>query len=559
MRRFTKVVVVLDILLVLALHARPGNTEWLINGLPVCIDPGTLELPKIITDDAGGAIVGWRETHSTYSSDFYLGRIDGSGTVLWTTGAIAVRTQQQFRDEPQIVPNGAGGAFIAWLSNDVPSRVYIQKYNASGNPCWSPPGIVLCAVEPSRKNPMIAADGTGGAIVAWEDFRYSGRTLAFAQRVDAYGNILWTANGVEVCPGSDVQYHIGVTSDGAGGAFIAWTDTRSGAEDIYVQHVHAVGTLLWTTGGAPVCTTSTNQDHPKLVRDGAGGVIIAYLDQWSYPIEIIHVQRLNASGAVQWAAGGVPFRSLYYYMWHTKDYRIIPDGAGGAIIGSDYGTAEEVTAQRFDADGNWLWSEEGVTLCTVGEPRYIDLASDGAGGAIFTWHDHRNDEFDIHAQHIDESGAERWTSGGVPVCTAPEAQTYSRIMSDGAGNSFITWQDDRLGTGPDIFAQHVFFVTGGETPSVPRANFLRQNHPNPFNPMTTIRFGLAEPAHVTLRIYDTAGRLVRVLVNERRAAGRCDITWDGRDGAGRPAASGVYFYKLNAGAFMETKKMVLLR
>lgn len=102
-------------------------------------------------------------------------------------------------------------------------------------------------------------------------------------------------------------------------------------------------------------------------------------------------------------------------------------------------------------------------------------------------------------------------------------------------------------------------ITGGETPAVPDAFFLAQNVPNPFNPHTTIHFGLAGPAHVTLSIYNAAGRLVRVLVDEHRAAGRHEAVWDGRDGEGRRAASGVYFYRLSAGSFEETKKMILLR
>jgi hypothetical protein len=96
---------------------------------------------------------------------------------------------------------------------------------------------------------------------------------------------------------------------------------------------------------------------------------------------------------------------------------------------------------------------------------------------------------------------------------------------------------------------------GGETPPV----FLGQCFPNPFNPSTTIRFGLAERAHVRLRIYDVSGRLVKTLVDGARGEGEHLERWNGSDNAGRTVASGVYFYRLEAGSFMETKKMVLLR
>jgi hypothetical protein len=86
-------------------------------------------------------------------------------------------------------------------------------------------------------------------------------------------------------------------------------------------------------------------------------------------------------------------------------------------------------------------------------------------------------------------------------------------------------------------------VTGDETPRTPAATRLAQNFPNPFNPSTRIAFDLEAPATVHLRVYDAAGRLVRSLVDEAMPAGRYVKTWDGRDGAGRQVASGIYFYR----------------
>ena len=102
-------------------------------------------------------------------------------------------------------------------------------------------------------------------------------------------------------------------------------------------------------------------------------------------------------------------------------------------------------------------------------------------------------------------------------------------------------------------------ITGMETPKAPEATYLSQNFPNPFNPVTKIEFGLAAPANVRVRIYDAAGRLVRALVEGARPAGRYAEIWDGRDLRGGSVASGIYFYRLDAGPFTLTKKMVLLR
>lgn len=88
---------------------------------------------------------------------------------------------------------------------------------------------------------------------------------------------------------------------------------------------------------------------------------------------------------------------------------------------------------------------------------------------------------------------------------------------------------------------------------------LYQNYPNPFNPSTTIEFYLHEPAYVTLEIYNTIGQLVTVLVDEYRQQGRYSAIWNARDQAGRELSSGIYFYRIAAGASVEIKKMKLVR
>jgi hypothetical protein len=88
---------------------------------------------------------------------------------------------------------------------------------------------------------------------------------------------------------------------------------------------------------------------------------------------------------------------------------------------------------------------------------------------------------------------------------------------------------------------------------------LGQNVPNPFNPGTRIRFSIPRPLHVTMRVYDVAGRLVTTLVDRNYPAGSHSVEWDGKDRRGVSAASGVYFYKIVAGADVATRKMVLLR
>ena len=102
-------------------------------------------------------------------------------------------------------------------------------------------------------------------------------------------------------------------------------------------------------------------------------------------------------------------------------------------------------------------------------------------------------------------------------------------------------------------------LVGDESGQVPTASALYQNYPNPFNPATQIKYVLHRDSDVKLAVYDVLGRNVVTLVNGRQTTGYRTVTWNGRDGSGNQMASGIYFYRLVVGDFVQTRKMVLLR
>jgi hypothetical protein len=101
----------------------------------------------------------------------------------------------------------------------------------------------------------------------------------------------------------------------------------------------------------------------------------------------------------------------------------------------------------------------------------------------------------------------------------------------------------------------------GDRPGVsaPPVTMLEQNFPNPFNPSTGIRLSVREAGRVVLRVHDIAGRSVRSLVDGWKEPGVYQVSWDGRDDAGRQVVSGVYFYSLVTAGERSTRKMVLVR
>jgi len=88
---------------------------------------------------------------------------------------------------------------------------------------------------------------------------------------------------------------------------------------------------------------------------------------------------------------------------------------------------------------------------------------------------------------------------------------------------------------------------------------LHNAYPNPFNPVTTLRYDLPEDGFVNITIYDMMGRVVSNLVSSRQNAGYKSIQWNATNNHGKPVSAGVYLYQIQAGEFVQTKKMVLLK
>ena len=101
-------------------------------------------------------------------------------------------------------------------------------------------------------------------------------------------------------------------------------------------------------------------------------------------------------------------------------------------------------------------------------------------------------------------------------------------------------------------------VSTSEVDGLPLAYALSENFPNPFNPQTNIRFDVPVASNVTVTIYNILGEKIRKF-EKRYEAGTHTLMWDGKNSSGEDIASGVYFYKLSAGNYQETRKMVLIR
>ena len=257
---------------------------------------------------------------------------------------------------------------------------------------------------------------------------------------------------------------VGTISDGSGGAIVAWQNDKG----IYIQHLDSAGKLLWQQGGLEVSNTGTitgsmvlYQAGFSMVSDGSGGAIIAWAGlsltathpksgENFNPLNI-YVKRIGADGALMWPDTAIAA---------GDNWQIVATGDGGAVIAWDnfkpYAMAlrdDYLCLQKFAPDGTRLWGNNGLTLITSSPfqtsasgnvdrslPTYTgtqDIVSDGTGGVIVIWDEEGNGTDRVFAQRVDNQGNTAW-SGNTLVGNRPY-QSHS-LITDGSGGAFLALQ-----------------------------------------------------------------------------------------------------------------------
>jgi hypothetical protein len=156
-----------------------------------------------------------------------------------------------------------------------------------------------------------------------------------------------------------------------------------------------------------------------------------------------------------------------------------------------------------------------------------------------------------------------WSSingGGTIYSSAGDKKLCGSIAQSMAGRDTSATQKSYAGFwNPWVVKMTPVEWEEGDHAQLPKEFDLRQNYPNPFNPGTVIEYALPKLAHVTIEIYNLLGQKVNVLVEEDQKAGLYRVDWDGKDKQGEELASGIYFYRIQAGDFVKCKKMIMLK
>lgn len=311
---------------------------------------------------------------------------------------------------------------------------------------WTVDGIPIDTISTSLLDLSSIPDGNGGFFITYSDDPL-GDSDIFAQWIDGSGNLRWDDSKTRVCTeGGDQKYPV-ISVDGSGGVFVAWQDEVN--QKIYAKHLDSQGNLLQNI---TISSRASEQTDVQMISDGSGGVIVVWVDRLPGSKSDVYAQRFDHNGNSLWTTDGV----IVTNAGDDQSYpRITEDGYGGVVVvWRDYRNGNfDIYAQRIDSNGNRLWNSDGVVICdTTGNQlsHSVELSGDKV---IICWQDYRSGSSDIYAQAVSLNGNLLWDSNGIPISTASGTQMGCKVVEDGQGGGIIAWTDNR--NFYDIYAQRV--------------------------------------------------------------------------------------------------------
>jgi len=511
------------------------------------------------TTDSGYIIAGYTRSFGAGYEDVYLVKTDSYGDTLWTRSYGGSGDDQGY----SVQQTSDGGYIIAGYTSSFGAGYrdfYLLKTDSSGDTLWTRTyGGSYTDVGHS-----VQQTSDGGYIIAGETTSFgAGSYDVYLVRTDSDGDTLWTRTYGGTDP--DYGYSVQQTSDGG---YVAAGMTESfgaGESDVYLVKTDSSGDSLWTGtygGGA-----YDYEEGYSVQETSDGGYIIAGV-AWSAGVGYdVYLVRTESSGESLWSRtyGG----SNDDYGWSVQE-----TSDGGYIVA---GYTESFGAGYADvylvktAGGVAMVCEQlGPWFCRGTNFSFKLMIYNGTGESVsgtLTFSGYSGYHCDPGNVMISIPRAKTFPAGvtaqyyrfKVPNAVGPGQ--YSTSVGGTLGNFdlFCCMNTDIVQCGPWKSGAN----TEWELVEVDRPEFeasvstmteLYSNYPNPFNATTQFSYSLAEAGKVKLTIHNLRGQLLETVVDGYQEAGEHQVIWDASD-----YSSGVYFYKLQAGDYVSTKKMNLLK
>jgi hypothetical protein len=499
-----------------------GSKVFGTDGMVISNNPQNSSLVDydLICDANNNAVLIFTDTRNGGAINPFAYMVSPAGTQMWGANGVTLSDSvNSFQAIPRVVATSDGNYIFIWRIGSGPQKIAMQKLNSAGVKQWGTSPILITSGTAENYDwcDMVPSDN-GSMIMMWSgyfgNFISASNYKIYSQKFSSTGTRVW--NGTQ-----DTVYSLGrvsgfyepkAFSDGNNGAVYQWQDDRNSTNTstAYVHRKNSGGVNLFPVNGSAVSTLGGNNHFAGSIAVYPNGEIIAvYTETNNLQSQFgVYGQRFSTNGTRLWTDNGKEYTPL---------------------------------APTLQPSFLWVYAKDSSAVCSFTESQG---ASVGHVKAFRLWQ---------------STGDIIWTRTASNVSSS---KTRMQATMSPQRMTMMTWSDNRQ-DGGGVYAQNIH-IDGQLGPFLGIVNqtgpaekySLSQNYPNPFNPVTKISFSIpaGNTDNTKLVIYDVMGREVAVLVNQGLKTGSYEAEWNAID-----VPSGVYFYKLTAGSFTETKKMSLIK
>ncbi|MFH1893347.1 MAG: T9SS type A sorting domain-containing protein [Candidatus Zixiibacteriota bacterium] len=494
--------------------------------------------------------------------DTYFQRLDATGGLDGVNELLETVTsgaQQLIPDIALLDGNEFASVWHDCRSDD--GDIYIQFGNAAGIPTGSNQKVNEDIHTFLQTDPSIGSDGGMHATVAWLDAREASGMASglkvYARRYGSSGTPLTNELQLNDDASSATKANPDAAQASTGRASVVWEDGRNGQRDIYCQRISSLGALDGVNFKVNSEPALIDNFSPKVGMSGSNDIVIAWKSVVA-DVGQVYLQVISASGVP--VGGNVPV--AYGRAGDSQeDFDLAVGPASGefviAWISKSQSDEYAILAQRYSAAAVPVGDAVSITSSPALALSEISTAIDAAGNFTVCWTDARSGHPSVYMAVVTSDDI---VGSATPVAhPGVEARAEHCALAMTGHDVFAVWSDNRnAGNGFDIYANSYDYSPTAaddlDQPIVPAGYKLSQNYPNPFNPITTIGFYLAKSGAASIQVHNLLGQLVAREEWEHLGAG-----WHSYEFVGADIPSGVYFYRLTAGDFNTSKKMLLLK
>jgi hypothetical protein len=546
----------------------PGYPD---SNLVITDQSGKQSVPIVAATSNGGCYISWYNTASG-NYDMYLQYLNPSGTAQWDSNGICVsnHAQESWVTDYDLTVDHQNNAIL--VVNDIRTGgdwdIYAYKIDSAGNFLWGANGITISNNTVAEYIPQVAVTTNNNVVVIWQE-----EDTVCVRKVTSSGQDVWEPPTKKYYSEFGMSFPRIVASNNDGVIILYLQTLAEGwwpPKNMYVNKLNAAGASVWTNDTVAVSNAGGlgPQMKPEIASDGSGGVYCYWYDSRDNNLHA-YAQHINSNGSAVWQTDGILLSNIFARYQGPPSIAKIPNSPNVMFFFPESNINQDldgIVGQCIDSAGNSLWNAEGIEYIPLSSPSISSVESwPQSDGAIIIYMQSPNDVTNclINALKVDGDGQPLWPDWPIAMSSLPSPKGYLESDVNARGQVIAAWEDDRNDTNGDIYLQNInpngtlgAFGDGIENPiaQAPTNYALMQNYPNPFNMSTIISYSLPKPSDVSVCIYNLLGEQVARINRQHEPAGQHDIIWNG-DGLG----SGIYFYRIAAEDFVKTMQMTLIK